>query len=208
MDVRDYLRKERGDRGEIPVHARSNLGVRDWGDDLLIMPRIGIGHGDALFLEWVFSRRPALTNIVELGTGTGLTSLYLGMMARVRGGQFHTFDHVDRRPDWVLRAWLPEMTFHQVDLSVSGGEGYALERVGLENTLLFVDDGYTDPQRAMSIRTYCEVLQPGSVFVVHDWDPELYPQYVVDIPSFDSFMEFGTEMAEMLCSCCRSWARL
>jgi hypothetical protein len=79
-------------------------------------PGLMIGYADVLTWEFVFARHQNLKNIVELGTMTGGTSLYLGMTANVRGGQFHSFDRSDNRASESKRGWLPNMNFHITDI--------------------------------------------------------------------------------------------
>ena len=55
-------------------------------------PSLMIGIADILMWEFVWQRHTNQKDMVELGTMSGGTSLYWGMAARVRGGQFHTFD--------------------------------------------------------------------------------------------------------------------
>jgi trans-aconitate methyltransferase len=108
--------------------------------------------------------------IVELGTGYGVTSLYLGMAARLAQKQMWTFDCVDRRIEPVKKAWLPNMTFTQAD--VLAGAPVAEVKVLLSQpVLLFCDDG----QKPAEFRAYAPCLLPGSVVMVHDWTREIGP---------------------------------
>ena len=74
-----------------------------------------IGHADTMMWEFVFARHKH-RHMAELGTMTGGTSLYFGMTANVRGGEFHTFDRSDNRVSEVKQGWLPNMHFHIQDI--------------------------------------------------------------------------------------------
>ena len=62
-------------------------------------------HADWMFLDMVLASKPEWTNLVETGSYYGLTSLYLGVIAKLRGGQLHTFDNIDQRKREVVEAW-------------------------------------------------------------------------------------------------------
>lgn len=116
-----------GGRGESnePVHEAYSMGDYMtiasagrgfWGVDYTTQE---FGHGDRVFLDFILSRhRDDVRDIVEFGSGGGITSLYLGMAAAIRGGTLETFDVVDARSDGARRAWLPNMIQHVGDASV------------------------------------------------------------------------------------------
>lgn len=178
------------------LYRRSVLGQLDTGEmgDL-----IGIGRGDLAYLEIVLSSFPKLTNLVELGTWYGYTALWLGMIARLRGGLLATFDIVDLRTDDVKRAWLNNMSFRLG--SVFDDKLNVVENLAsAPNTFLFVDNG--DKPREMHL--FAHKLQSGSVVAVHDWPLECGP---ADIPDMSDFSELHWGAAELLSSSVRAWVK-
>jgi len=193
-EICEYLKKDLTSK-----YKRKLLGIIDEeqnGD-------IGVGCGDILFLNHVISENPSLNNFVELGTWTGVTSMYLGMIARIRGGEFHSFDKVDVRMESVKNSWLPEMYFHQEDILRKKPSKKVLDLVSKENTFIFVDNG----DKIKEITLYCGNLIPKSVFVVHDWGDEINIENMNCMKNFVEFSQINEETAQILCSSCRAWIK-
>lgn len=180
------------------LYRRSVLGRVDEGG---MGDRIGVGHGDLLMLELVLATNPAISNLVELGTWYGYTSLYLGMAARLRGGALSTFDIVDLRPDDVKAAWLPEMFFFGGDLFSETFKD-ASDLASLPNTFLFVDNG--DKPHELALFHSC--LKPGSIVAVHDWEDEIGPADVSCLKT-EAFEPILHDAARLLHSSVRAWRK-
>lgn len=72
---------------------------------------------DIMTLNSLLKVFPHYRNLVEVGTFTGVTSLFLGMVARARGGFLVTYDIDEQyQPQFVRRAWLPEMEFRKANM--------------------------------------------------------------------------------------------
>ena len=83
--------------------------------------------------------RADVRGVAEFGTGGGVTSVYLGVAAALAGGgSLDTFDVVDARSPDVMRAWLPSMRFHRVDLS--GGVSSPAVDAALANASIVLVD--------------------------------------------------------------------
>jgi len=145
-------------------HWRHSLGI-----DYAGSPQFG--WGDYMMLDFAFSGTPELKHIVELGTFQGVTSLYLGLMARIRQGTFTTFDISDHRPDKIKNAWLPNMKHIVLDLLTVPPKPEVLEAVNQDNTLFFMDNG----DKTTECNRFLEYINKGknNVMCTHDWDIEV-----------------------------------
>lgn len=137
-------------------------------------PGLMIGISDQWMWEFVLARHQQLSHIVELGTMTGGTSLYLGMAANVRGGQFHSFDRSDNRAKDSKRGWLPNMIYHVTDILTDvhpdRPETHNQQVVQALNTgepvLALFDNG--DKKKETDI--YARYMAVGSILLLHDWE--------------------------------------
>ena len=75
-----------------------------------------MGWADWMLLEMVLSAHPTYGNITEVGTKGGVLSLYLSMVAKMRGGSLITFDKDDWRLPSVKNAWNNEHQFIKEDI--------------------------------------------------------------------------------------------
>ena len=161
---------------------------------------VGIGRGDMLFLEYVIANMPELSVIVELGTFGGVTSMFLGMIARLRGVPFCTFDIKDLRVQEVKEAWLNDMMyFYQTDI-LSEPSSYVTELVKNPNTFLFVDNGDKEKEANM----YASYCGPNAVMVIHDWGDEVKQENVEpELHKCGFKMEYETVATELrsVCRC-------
>ena len=120
-------------------------------------------HADWLFLDTVLASKPEWVNIVETGTFYGLTTLYLGVIAKVRGGQVHTFDNVDQRKREIVMAW-PDCVHFDCESVLDDARREVVRWVSKPHTFAFFDDG----NKMAEAYTYGKRLEIGSGFVVHD----------------------------------------
>lgn len=133
--------------------------------------QVQIGYSDLLAIERVLCA--CQLPIIELGTGYGTTSLYLGMAAQLASKRMWTFDSVDRRIEPVKRAWLSNMTFLQTDV-LTDAPVAVVRALLTEPVLLFCDNGH----KPVEFQAYVPCLPSGSVVMVHDWKHEITPAHV------------------------------
>jgi len=157
------------------------------------------GHGDLLFLEFVLARCKQWRNCVELGTGSGLTTLYLATVFGLRRGTVNTFD---RRRGPFVDAFPPHVTFRQADI-LTHEHSAVIEAMRPPNTFVFFDDG----KKRQEVAMYAKYLQPGSGFIVHDWPKEFGPEDVPPVLDL-GFEEFQQNRARLFNSACRCFIRV
>ena len=161
----------------LDIAARDRLALNSAGRSLFGMPfgLVGLGHGDRMLLDAALgvartgTTVAATRNIVEFGTYRGVTTMYLGMAARLWGGKFDTFDIVDVRTEDVKRAWLTEtMQAHLLDLekmpapSIDSPAVLAVQQADF----FFVDGGHKD----VEVWMYNHFARIGTIMYVHDMD--------------------------------------
>jgi len=124
-----------------------------------------------MMLDFAFSGHQELTDIVELGTYFGVTSLYLGLMSHIRKGQFTTFDISDKRHHMVTKAWLPNMEFVEVNLLTDPINPLVIPFLSKEKTLFFFDNG----DKTSECNRFLQYVSthPKNVLCTHDWDIEV-----------------------------------
>ena len=159
-------------------------------------------HADWMFLDRVLASKPEWTNLVETGTFYGLTSLYLGVIAKLRGGQLHTFDNIDQRKREIVEAWPDCVHFDHEDI-LEASKGEVMRWLHKPYTFAFFDNGH----KAGEVCMYAKWLTVGSGFIVHDcgleWEERdiLYP---LKAYHFEPFMqEEGLELG----TSCRAFVR-
>lgn len=123
---------------------------------------------DFAFFDFVVSQHPELVNFTEFGTASGVTSLYIGMIAKIRGGNLITFDFRNTRCKESLRGWLDDvMTFQLADL-LSSPNADAISALRRSPQIAFMDNG----DKPKEINTYARYLDVGSIIITHDYPGE------------------------------------
>ncbi len=132
---------------------------------------VSISKGDVLFLEHILSENPDFMHCAEFGTWAGITSMYLGMAMRIRGGKLFTFDIGDFRPKRIKIAWLDNMTFVRENVLEPDSRvlDFIKKIISTPKTLVFFDNG----NKIKEVSMYAQYIIPGSGFLVHDWNNEI-----------------------------------
>jgi predicted O-methyltransferase YrrM len=162
----------------------------------------GVSQADRIFFEHIFKHNQHIKNIVELGTFLGVTSLYFGMLARLRNGKLTTFDIEDVRRDYVKKAWLPEMEFILTDV-LGTPHPRVVELLKQPNTLIFLDNG----DKSGEILLYTEYNASGNIVVPHDFLPEGKAEITVPHLAKLGYKEYYHDIWTMTGSGCRCFIR-
>jgi predicted O-methyltransferase YrrM len=174
--------------------GRSSLGIKS--------KMIGTMKGDNIFLDYAITENPHLCNFVELGTYGGFTSLFLGLMARLRNADFYTFDIFDNRVDIVKKAWLSNMFFIQDDI-LTNINTKVIDLISKENTFLFIDNG----NKIKETNMYLDYMKKGSVIVIHDWNTEIKIEDVEDVLRRNNMKSLYEDVSTSLNSLGRCWIK-
>ena len=180
-----------------------------------------MSKADYIMLDFVFRGHRNLKNVVEFGTALGTTTLYLGMVSRMRGGQTTTYDYfkTDCRTTEVKRGWLDNMHFKQADL-LSTRE-VCVQRENLELAghctpcdmniakdvykaeLLLVDNG----EKIREASLFAKYLPVGGVVMVHDHCGPYGEPYESILPRHGFIAKYG-DFSSIVESCLRVWERV
>jgi len=163
---------------------------------------IGTGRGDLFYIDYIVAKHNNFKNFIELGTFGGVTSLYIGMIARLRKSTFYTFDISDRRIPCIKDSWLDNMFFMQEDILISANKN-VINQIEKENIFLFIDNG----NKIKEFSLYVPYLKTNSVVFVHDWNEEIRESDIVEIIKQNNLIPFHNDMAEKLQSSCRGWIK-
>jgi len=164
---------------------------------------VGVGRGDMLFLEYALAQMEEASVIVELGTFGGVTSMFLGMCARLRDVPFCTFDITDVRTPEVKKAWMDDMMyFYQTDI-LSKPNDYVLELIRNDNTFLFVDNGDKEKEANM----YAQYCGKNTVMIIHDWGDEVKQENIEAELTRCGFKMQYEDIAIQLKSVCRCYIK-
>jgi hypothetical protein len=144
---------------------------------------------DFYLWEGLLNAYPKTKAIVEIGTWQGGFSLYLHAQAEARGLRFRTYDVLP--PSRQIPGF--------VQLDVFADAEHVGRHLSKQGEVILLLDGGNKPRELKTFPLYC---QEGSIFVVHDWGTEIFPQ---DVP--DDLIEIHTDLCERIGSMSRVFTR-
>ena len=153
--------------------------------------------------EEFIKAHPDVRVVVELGTGPGGLTLFLGLLMQINAGHVLTIDNdpTHKKLSWYPIAknigniqWLHENAFDPITLRKV--KAYINENIIDGKALILCDDGY----KPRELRDYMILLEPGDFIMVHDHMKEILPrhytQYIdqglLELVDFPAFEELGT----------------
>lgn len=156
------------------------------------------------FIAKILKENIDIFRVVELGTGHGGMSLFLGSFICDRGGRVLT---VDRQkimdggyPLWCQSAKKYNVSFMQKDVFNPETVKDVSDFIVGHRAMIFCDDG--DKKREVAL--YAGILKKGDLLLAHDYNAEFYlrdlPERTLDILDFYRQEEFpkGTKILSMI----------
>lgn len=117
----------------------------------------------------ILNDNPDILRIVELGTGHGGTSLFLGSCICGKGGRILTIDIVQVMDQgyasWSLSAQKYNVTFLQKDVFLPETVQEVSNFIKDHRALIFCDDGL----KKREVPLYAEILKKGDLLLAHDY---------------------------------------
>lgn len=177
------------------------LGVGSQPSGLDVVQR---SFSDHMFTEFLLVAHPLLANITEVGTKSGTTSLFLGLVAKMRGGDLITFDKDDWRIDEVKRGWLDNMHFVKDNVLKEDTESQQLiDAITRPNSLVI----YDGDDHMKEIQTYAPYQLADSVFVSHDFGDRILTSWIEETLTSNNFTELFAEFAAHLSTHVRAFKK-
>jgi len=153
-----------------------------------------LSWSDLIMLDFALSAHPDLINVVELGTGTGLTTMYLGLISNYRGGRLITFDSEQFLPTYVNETWFENMKFIRTDIFKKPFDSRLIQALKQENTFYLFDNGY----KIDEINWFLPYLSDENVMCTHDWGHEVVLEFIDIGLAANDWVPWAFEHAEML----------
>eukprot|EP01080_Neovahlkampfia_damariscottae_P009364 gene9364-1575_t len=166
---------------------------------------------DLLVLDLILTTEKKIKNFIEFGTLGGEVSLYLGMVSKMRNGQFITLDKMDRRTENIQKSWFENMEFikeeHLYDnLTISKNElmknEKGISKLFLDENTMVLFDGF----KCAEIEAYLKYFK-GSIFLTKDWDPLDYDCVAKYLDDYD-FSEIFENLVDSVGSKLKAWKRI
>lgn len=155
------------------------------------------GWGDVMMMDFAFSAHLNVKNFVEMGTFRGISSLFFGTLANLRGGQFVSFDISDHRDSRTRQAWenTSNMKFVVADLLNPNIDSRVMETLVMPNTFYFFDNGDKPKETRYFLK---HIAANKSPFCTHDWGYEITINDIQAVLTENDYVPFAFAHAEML----------
>ncbi len=125
-------------------------------------------------------------NVIEIGTSTGLSGIWLCMALQKTGGKLTTFEY-DKGRAAIARDHFQKAGVDQIVTVVEGDAHQTVSRLKEPIDILFVDadkDGYVD-----YLNKLLPLVRPGGLILAHNWGvaPD-YERLVTTNPALDTIV--------------------
>jgi hypothetical protein len=159
---------------------------------------------DTIFLEHVFAAFPHLGNITEVGVRSGVSSIYLSTIAKLRDGSLVSFDKGDWRLENVKKAWSSTDLFVLEDVLSSVPNAKMVEAITRENTIIIFDGD----DRKQEILSYLPYMKSGTVFLGHDFGDTILTSWIDQDLKMNNAQEIFRELAVHLATFFRAFRKV
>lgn len=185
--------------------------VRQWmyggpPDNRSVFGQVGrtcIGHGDLMYCEQLLSERQNWKTVIEMGTGSGLTTLWFAIAMNLRDGSVYTYDKVRPAP-FYKRNWPHGVVWRQGDMYAAPILPEILELAGKPDTLVICDGA--DKTKEMDL--VMPHIAPGNGIMCHDWAVEVDHQRIHDLAHKWSCKPILHDFAHAVIGRYRAWERV
>lgn len=189
-------------------------GVSNFGQDVYSTFLMFSGQ-DRTFLDFVLVAFPAKIKIVEFGTASGITSVYLGISAKMRDGDLKTFDITDNRVSQAKAVWNDSYMIRiYEDILEAAAVCYPFNCTAVNKATIaavsqadiwLIDNGIKDKETFL----YAKFLPIGSIALVHDMTMSEEQYFIFN----QVFLYWGYEgvfkdFAESMGTHLRAWQRV
>jgi len=119
-------------------------------------------------IDQVMIGNPDISGIIEIGTGYGALTEFLGLWGISRGIPVVTVDHVKIHDENAVSAL--GITYFQMDEFEDEFVNYIKKFISAYDRILFICDGGNKPKE---FNFWAPLLKTGSLIAAHDWGTEI-----------------------------------
>ena len=130
-------------------------------------------------IDLVLKDFPGIEDFVEIGTGNGAMSIFLGLHAYIRGGKVFTCDVIRREGLFEAQKMFEVLPIQFCQVGCFSEEGMKMikEIIGYKPSFVFCD-GADKPEE---LNTFSRYITLGSIICAHDYGTEIKDKDI-DIP--------------------------
>ena len=183
------------EKGPVPVDAFEENALKILDDIQANQAFRNVPEHDGRLLR-IMAQSIGAKHVVELGTSTGISGIWIGLALKETGGKLTTYEIDD------VRAAVARRNFRRAGLSdvITIVEGDAHEKLkGLSGTvdMVFLDadkEGYID-----YLKTLIPLLRPGGLILAHNINPRMaHPPFIEAIttdPNLETVVRGGMSIS-------------
>jgi hypothetical protein len=167
----EYYKKLRGLQNNIPEKGdkpSSMLGIKNRWNFGPGTSMLALSYADHIIFEYVFSELPDYCGMIEIGSASGISSLWFSLIMKIRGCKFYGVDYKEQRSSISKNNW-----FSNADYLIENVLKNVNEKVVgkiKEVDFIFLDNG----DKYKEFEMYYKYVKPGSIIFVHQRTSKYY----------------------------------